>query len=244
MIKDFLFKERHIAFYGIIIVWIIAFCLLFSIRKCPAKGTIEVGMQYNSNTKYERSNFLATIAEKKNDFELETSTSLLKEQENKLLQSLIIESDAQINYFTSSKMFYYAKGSYERNTEYGISDKTATNVGMGYKDYDFKLPYRLQGGFATQSIFYNSDATDKALYLNAGGDIKIPYKFLDLKENISLFKEIGAAKIELSSVSSIIANVSDNFFLSFSLNFSYLTDPPPGYVKDIKIYTFRGGINF
>ena len=169
---------------------------------------------------------------------------MLKEQENKILESLIIDSDAQINYFVNQKLFYYAQASYDRNIEYGIDDKTTTNVGVGYKDYKYKLPYRVQGGIASQSIFYSYDDTDREIFLKLGGDITIPYKFLALREDVDFLREAAGNNIELNSVSAIIANVSDNFFLSFSLNFSYLSDPPLGYANDIKIWMLRGGINF
>ena len=243
--EKFLFPPKQ-NIISLTIFLIFIFVMLAMCSYSYGAGQIEMGLSYNSNTKVERSNFLAKIEEKKEDLEVEIYSNLLKEQEDEKLNSLRIDSDVQVNYYSTPNIFYYALAGYDRNIEYGIMDKTSVALGAGYKKYEYKYPYGVQGGMSARSIYYDAE-TEKDIYINLAGDIMIPYKFLEFRDEVDFLvntKKVEGTDIELYNVSSVIAKLSDDFFLSFSLNFSYLNNPPQGYPEEIKIWMLRGGFSF
>lgn len=230
----------------IITVAVILLVLYFRVG-ANAKGLIEIGMSYNSNTKREKNNFLAKIEEKKENLEVEIYTNFFKEQEGDVLESLRINSEVQVNYYSTENTFYYTLAGYDRNIEQGIMDKTSMDIGAGYKDYKYKYPFRVQSGVSSRSIYYDSENLERNLYFSASGDIKYAYDLFDFKNELDFLinlKAIHGTDVGINNVSSIIANLSDNLFLSLSLDFSYLNHPPLGYPKEIKIYMIRGGFSF
>ena len=238
-------KRYFFALEFIVFIVVIIALLILSVD-CGATGQIEMGLSYNSNTKVERSNFLAKIEEKKDDLEVEIYSNLLKEQEDERLNSLRIDSDVQVNYYSTPNVFYYALAGYDRNIEYGILDKTSVDIGAGYKKYEYKYPFRVQSGISARSIYYGAEM-EKDIYFNLAGDIMIPYKFLEFRDEAEFLvntKQVEGTDIEINNVSSVIAKLSDDFFLSFSLSFSHLNNPPRGYPKEIKIWMLRGGFSF
>lgn len=239
--------RKNIGIYAFFVFVLVVFCLLLFTSRCRAEGQIEIGMSYNSNTKREKNNFLAKIQEKKEDLEIEIYSNFLKEQENEVLESLRIDSEIQLNYYSSPNIFYFSKAGYNRDIEQGILDKTSIDLGAGYKDYSYKYPYRIQAGLSSQSICYDQSDLERDIYSNISGDIAIPYEFLEFKNDVDFLvntKAIEGTDIEISNVVSVIANLSEDFFLSFSLNYSYLNHPPKTFPKEIKIYMLRAGVNF
>lgn len=241
------FGKEYFALYGFIVFLFIMFCLLFFSINCRAAGQIEIGISSNSNTKREKSNFLAKIQEKKEDLEIEIATSLYKEQEGKALESLVINSKIQVNYYGNENTFYYASGGYSRNIEQGVLDKTSFDIGSGYKHYKSKYPYRIQAGISSRSIYYDQSDLERDIFLNVGGDIKSSYKILDLKNELDFLmnlERVRGTDMEIKNISSIIANLGNDLFLSLSLDFSYLNHPADGFPEEIKIYMMRAGFSF
>lgn len=229
-----------------ILFMFVVFCI-YTCSKVDAKGKIEIGMSYNSNTKREKNNFLANIQAKKEDLEIEIDTNLYKEQEGKKLESLMISSEVQVNYYSNKNTFYFAQAGYARNIEQGILDKTSIDIGAGYKDYEYKYPFRVQAGLSTRSIYYDQLDLERNIFGNIGGDIKYSYKILDFKNELDFLMNLErflGPDVEVKNISAIVANLDDDLFLSLSLNFSYLNHPPPGYPEEIKIWMLRAGFNF
>lgn len=239
-------KQNFLAL-GLFILFIFVVLCIYTCSQATAAGQVEIGMSYNSNTKREKNNFLAKIEEKKEDLEIEIDTNLYKEQEGEKLESLVINSDIQVNYYANENLFYFSKAGYNRNIEQGISDKTSVDFGMGHKDYTYKYPYRIQAGLSSRSIYYDQADLERDIFGNLAGDIKYSYKILDFK-NESIFlmnlEKVRGTDIEVKNIAEIIANLGNNLFLSLSLDFSYFNHPHAGYPEEIKIWMIRGGFNF
>ena len=233
--------------FMLVLIVIMILLLVFFNDFSYAKGNIELGYTYNSNTKNEKSCFSAEIEEKMNALELEIDTDFYKEQEREELKSLNIDSQVQANYYTTDNFFYYAGTKYNRNLEYGIEDKTFFDVGTGYKDYTFKFPLRVQAGISSGSIYYIDGDIEKNLFLTAKGSIGFTYDFLEFKDELGGMVNLRGFEntdLEFNNLASVKANLTREFFLSFSLNFSFMNDPPLGCPKSIRLWMARGGINF
>lgn len=239
--------KQNILVLCLFFMFILVVLGVYTCSKSEANGQIEIGMSYNSNTKREKNNFLAKVQEKKEDLEIEIDTNLYKEQEGENLESLMIDSEVQVNYYGNKNIFYYASAGYDRNIEQGISDKTSVDIGSGYKDYEYKYPFRLQAGLSSRSVYYDQLDLERNIFGNIGGDVKYSYKILDFKNELDFLmnlKRFQGTDVEVKNISAIVANIGDDLFLSLSLNFSYLNHPPTGYPEEIKIYMLRGGFTF
>lgn len=242
--------SRHKA--SVIFVFILFIFIVVCIYTCSraeAKGQIEIGMSYNSNTKREKNNFLAKIQEKKEDLEIEINTNFYKEQEDKNIESLMIDSEIQVNYYANKNTFYYALAGYNRNIEQGVIDKTLIDIGMGYKDYEYKYPFRTQVGLSSQSIYYDQLDLERNMFLTMGGDTIYSYKILDFKNEVDFLmnlKKFQNTDVEIKNIAAIIVNLTDgdDLFLSLSLNYSYFNHPVESYPKEIKIWMLRAGFTF
>ena len=229
------------------IVLIIIICAIFRTKFVFADGQIELGYTYNSNLKNEKSSFSAIIEEKMDRLEFEIKSDFYKEQENKEIKALNINSDVQANYYYKKNIYYYSATRYDRNLEYGINDKTFFDFGMGYKDYGCRYPLRFQAGLSTGSIYYDDGDIEKNIFFSSQGALMVKVESIELKDEVTFtrnLKSVNHGDTELTNLASVKANLTSEFFLSFSLNSSFISDPPSDYPHHINIWMVRGGINF
>lgn len=244
-------KIKYIEYKNVIFVlfFVLFILTVLFIARCNAYGKtqIELGMKYNSNSKREENTFNAFIEKRKNSLETEIVTEFYKEQKNKVLESLRIDAGLQTNYYLKDKYFLYLGTNYERDYEYGIEDKTSVDLGAGIKEPEGKYPYKIQTGLLSGSVYYNNNESDRDIFLKCAGNVSRNFGSIELRDDLMLKMNLESSKntdFEIKNLTSAKAYLTEDFYISISLNFSFHNHPLSDYPKEIKTWILRGGINF